>query len=234
MMALGQDPQPIKDFFREAKQKGIPPAGKSVFRLRFLASPTRILDDGSGRVGGLELEENTLVAAGTDTKARGLGKTFIMDVDTVIFAIGDKVDENLGLPVHSSAFDKNPEPLFPVEGESYEAYSSETGEPVVGVFVAGWSRNASTGLVGVARKDGTNGARAILQYLNTNPPGDPAALQKLQSYLLQLPHPVVMKEALEALNFAEKERAAALGLEEFKFTSNTEMLEAMGLLGVTP
>jgi ferredoxin--NADP+ reductase len=234
MMALGQDPQPIKDFFREAKQKGITPVSKSVFRLRFLASPTRILDDGSGRVGGLELEENTLVAAGSDTKARGLGKTFIMDVDTVIFAIGDKVDENLGLPVHSSAFDKNPEPLFPVEGESYEAYSSETGEPVVGVFVAGWSRNASTGLVGGARKDGTNGARAILQYLNTNPPGDPAALQKLQSYLLQLPHPVVMKEALEALNIAEKERAAALGLEEFKFTSNTEMLEAMGLLGVTP
>lgn len=233
MAGLGQDPQTIKDFFAEVKQKGSPATRNSRFMLHFLASPSRLLDNGEGGVGGLELEENTLVAAGEDTKARGLGTFHTLDVDTVIFAIGDKVDEDLGLPVHSSAFDKNPQPLFPIDGESYEAFSFETQQAVNGVFVAGWSRNASTGLVGIARKDGTNGARAILQYLRTNPPGNPDALDTFKKALEQLPHPIVPCEALTALESAEKDRAAVLGIEEFKFQSNTEMLDAMGLLGVT-
>jgi len=233
MTSLGQDPQIIKDFFIEVKQKGSPATHKSRFMLHFLASPSRLLDNGAGGIGGLELEENTLVAAGEDTKARGLGTYHTLDVDTVIFAIGDKVDEDLGLPVHSSAFDKNPQPLYPVDGESYEAFSSEAQKPVPGVFVAGWSRNASTGLVGIARKDGTNGARAILQFLRTNPSGNQDALGALSKVLEQLPHPVVPCEALTALESAEKDRAAMLGVEEFKFLSNMEMLEAMGLLGVT-
>jgi len=233
MSALGQDPQTIKDFFTEVKQKGSPAARKSRFMLHFLASPSRLLDNGAGGIGGIELEENTLVAAGEDTKARGLGTFHTLDVDTVIFAIGDKVDEDLGLPVHASAFDKNPQPLYPVDGESYEAFSSDAQKPIAGVFVAGWSRNASTGLVGIARKDGTNGARALLQYLRTNPSGNQDALGVLTKALDQLSHPVVPCEALAALERAEKDRAAMLGVEEFKFLSNMEMLEAMGLLGVT-
>lgn len=234
MTGLGQDPQTTKDFFNSAAQKGTPPMGKSVFQLRFLSSPSCILDDGSGRVGGLELEENTLIAAGDDTKARGLGTYHTLDVDTVIFAIGDTVDENLGLPVHWSSFDKNPQPLYPIDGASYEAYSSDAGKPVDGVFVAGWSRNASDGLVGLARRDGTMGAKAILQYLQDHPQGSAKALENLESQLFQLPHPVVPRSALAALESAEKERAAALGVEEFKFVSNTDMLDAMGLLKVAP
>ncbi|MHB0922512.1 MAG: FAD-dependent oxidoreductase [Bellilinea sp.] len=234
MTALGQDPQSAKDFFHEAKQKGIPPIGKSIFKLRFLSSPSRILDNGSGGIGGLELEENTLVASGDSTKARGLGTYHNLDVDTLIFAIGDTVDDHLGLPVHYSAFDKNPQPLYPVDGDSYEAFSSESGAVIQGVFVAGWSRNASEGLVGVARRDGTNGARAIMQYLRTNPQGNENALHNLKNNLLALSHPVVPYSALAALAIAERERAAMLGVEEFKFVSNLEMLEVMGLLGVTP
>lgn len=234
MTALGQDPQASKEFFKDAKKKGTPPIGKSVFKLRFLASPSRILDNGNGGVGALELEENTLVAVGDDTKARGLGTYHNLDVDTVIFAIGDTVDENLGLPVHWSSFDKNPEPVYPVEGASYEAFSSESGEPIKGVFVAGWSRNASDGLVGLARRDGVNGARAIQQYLKNQQRENSNAIKDLQNGLLHLPHPVVPKEALASLDAAEKERAAMLGVEEIKFISNAEMLEAMGLMGVAP
>ncbi len=88
--------------------------------------------------------------------------------------------------------------------------------------------------MGVARRDGTNGAKAIMQYLRTNPPGNPGALNNLNNRLLALSHPVVPYSALAALSAAEKERAAMLGVEEFKFISNLEMLEVMGLLGVTP
>lgn len=229
MTELGQDPQLSKNFFHEAKEKCPQPVGKTTLRMRFLSSPSRIVDDGTGRVGGLEVEENTLIAVGDDTKARGLGTHHQLDVDSVIFAIGDTVDENLGLPVHKSAFDKNPNPRYPIDGNSYEAFSSDTNEPVEGVFVAGWSRNASTGLVGIARRDGTNGAHALMQYLKDHPEGNQEAFRELQGVLLTLPHPVVPKTALPSLEVVEKERAAMLGVEEFKFISNQEMLEAMGL-----
>lgn len=234
MTALGQDPEAAKSFYHEAKQKQTPPVGKGTFSLRFLSSSTRILDNGSGGVGGLEVEENTLVADGDDVKARGLGTYHTLDVDTVIFAIGDKVDENLGLPVHSSAFDKNPNPAYPVDGESYEAYSLSEDKPIEGVFVAGWSRNASTGLVGIARKDGVNGAKAVMQYLRAGAVSRQDALANLNTALSDLPHPIVTKEALAELERIEQERAQTMGVEEFKFASNMEMLEAMGLLGVTP
>jgi len=234
MVALGQDPEAAKAFYHEARQKQTPPVGKGTFTLRFLSSPTRILDNGQGGVGGLEVEENTLIAAGDDTKARGLGTYHTLDVDTVIFAIGDKVDENLGLPMHSSAFDKNPNPAYPVDGDSYEAFSSEEGKPIQGVFVAGWSRNASTGLVGLARKDGVNGAKAVMQYLRAGAVSRPEAVSRLQAALEALPHPVVNKDALIDLERIEHEKAQTLGVEEFKFSTNPQMLEAMGLMGVTP
>ncbi len=234
MTSLGQNPVAAKAFYHEAKQKATAPIGHATFSLRFLSSPTRMLDNGSGAVGGLEVEENTLVAAGDDTKARGLGTYHILDVDTVIFAIGDKVDENLGLPVHASAFDKNPNPKYPVDGDSFEAYSKDDGRPVEGVFVAGWSRNASNGLVGLARKDGVNGSKAVMQYLRAHPLNTSDAIGKLKQAVQALSHPVVSKDALAALENAEQDRARLLGVEEFKFSSNAEMLEAMGLMGVTP
>ena len=40
----------------------------------------------------------------------------IIPADTVIFCIGDRVDEELGLPVRWNEFVKNPEPRFPVFG----------------------------------------------------------------------------------------------------------------------
>lgn len=230
MRALGQHPEVAKEFIHSAAARGVWMQSHTLFWIRFLSSPRRILDDGNGRVGGLEVEDNRLVLEDGEVKARGLGKFQVFDVDTVIFAIGDRVDENLGLPVHNFAFDKNPNPRFPIEGESYESYDSEKDQPIEGVFVAGWSRKASSGLVGVARKDGVNGARAVLQYVANLPPAAPDVLEKVHKAVERLPHPVVTKDALKLLETAEQAKMQELGVEDFKFASNQEMLEVMGLL----
>ncbi len=81
---------------------------------RVLASPVRILGDAQGRVRGLEVEETTLVRnENGGTSAWGTGKHHTLAVDTVIFAIGDRVDAGLGLPVRGIEFVKNPAPRFP-------------------------------------------------------------------------------------------------------------------------
>jgi ferredoxin--NADP+ reductase len=231
MEAVGQNVQAVKaKHFLAALPKALPSVSDTRFRFEFLASPTRILDDGEGGVGGLEVENTTLVPRNGDTAAKGLGTTRVLDVDTVVFAIGDRVDDKFGLPVKGNEFVKNPQPRYPVDGHSYEAYDPESGRPIEGVFVAGWSREASTGLVGSARKDGTNGAEAVLQYLKNAPPVSANPLAALAERLGRLPRPAFDKEAWKRLEEVEAVEAKQRGLVEFKFDSDEEMLEALGAL----
>ncbi|MBI3359627.1 MAG: FAD-dependent oxidoreductase, partial [Chloroflexi bacterium] len=123
MEAVGQDVRAVKEkYFLSALPKALPAVSETRLRFDFLASPTRMLGDAQKRMTGLEVEDNTLVASSGDVKAKGLGTKRVLEVDTVIFAIGDQVDWTFGLPVRSGAFVKNPEPCFPVDGLSYEAY----------------------------------------------------------------------------------------------------------------
>jgi ferredoxin--NADP+ reductase len=231
MESVGQDVDEAREYIHSALPKAQEPVSQTRFYLKFLSSPTMILGDETGQVCGLEIEETKLVRTNGDTKARGTGVKGIMDVDTVIFAIGDRVDDQFGLPVHWNEFVKNPEPQFPVDGISYEAYDLEQYAPLPAIFMAGWSREASSGLVGVARKDGERGARAVLQYLESLPPAGNAeeTLADLHGRLSQLGKPVITKNDVLRLEAVEKEEAERQGLEEFKFASNDEMLAAMGL-----
>ena len=171
MTAIGQDVEVAKSQILEALPKAQPSSSTTRFLFQFMASPSRLI--GEDTVTGLEVEDNVLVLKDGEVKARGTGNKRILPVDSVIFAIGDRVDETFGLPVAWNEFAKNPQPRFPVEGISYETYDPEKSEVIKDVFVAGWSRQASTGLVGYARKDGTLGSRAVLQYLQSLPKVEP-------------------------------------------------------------
>jgi ferredoxin--NADP+ reductase len=191
----------------------------------------RILGNPDGEVCGLEIEETRLVRTNGDTKAKGTGVKRVLDIDTVIFAIGDKVDEHFGLPVQWNEFVKNPNPQFPVDGISYETFDPQKNQSIDGIFVAGWSREASSGLVGLARKDGERAAKAVQQYLETLPIGAVtlASVEALKQRLFSLGKPVILKDDIFRLGTVEQAEAEKQGLEDFKFASNEEMLAAMGL-----
>jgi ferredoxin--NADP+ reductase len=231
MENVGQDVNASKDFILAGLPKALEPVSGTRFRLEFLASPTRILGDDHRRVCGLEVEDTTLVPKNGDTKARGLGTMRVLDVDTVIFCIGDRVDDRFGLPVQWNEFVKHPKPSYPVNDLSYESYNPETNQPILGVFVAGWSREASSGLVGVARKDGENGARAVLQYLENVPPikDGSEVLSKFTQSLEKKGITFVSKEDIWRLIEIEQAEAERLNLPDYKMKTNIEMLEAIGL-----
>ncbi len=228
MQSIGQDVQAAKDYILSAKLKGEDSGSPTRFLFDFLASPIRMLGDG-GLVRGLEVENTTLVAGREEPQARRLGTRRVIPVDTVVFCIGDKVDDTFGLPVRLNEYVKNPNPRFPVNGVSYEAFNPDLDVPVDRVFIAGWSREASSGLVGIARKDGENGAQAVLQYLQTQPElvGKEEAMTNLKRRLDDLGKPVVTQVELARLEAAENQIAQQKGLDEFKFSDNEEMLEAI-------
>lgn len=228
--AVGQNVNEAKEFILSTIPKGLEPVSTTRFYFDFLASPTRILGNAQGYVNGLEVENTTLVCAEGEVQAQRLGTKRILDVDTVIFCIGDKVDDAFGLPVRKNAFVKNPHPLHPMDNLSFEAYDPDLNRPIDRVFVAGWSRQASSGLVGVARKDGENGARVVLEFLQSAPKLlDPSAiLGEFTAKLNKLNKPIIRKSDLQKLVEAESNEAIKLGLPEFKYATNDEMLTAMG------
>ncbi len=232
LQAVGQDGEAAKEFILSAMDKAAETASDTRFGFRFLASPTAILGDAQGRVAGLHVENTTLeLGEDGETKSLGLGTHEVIDADTVIFCIGDRVDPCLDLPLDRwGNYAKNPHPRFPVAETSYEAHDPDDGRSMEGVFLAGWARQASTGLVGMARKDGETGATAMLAYLQTLPPtlAPKQAFYALEKLLRGQPGPVVSKTDIVKLNDVEAEKAAELGLEMFKFPTNAEMFEAIG------
>ena len=222
MQAVHQDPVTATASILEALPKALPRVSATRFRFEFLASPVQMIGGADGNLTAVEIEDNILVEANGETKARGTGNKRRLDVESVIFAIGDKVDESFGLPVEKNEFVKNPNPRFPVDGNSYET-------PFEDIFVGGWSRKASSGLVGVARKDGTNAAKAVWQYLQTKQTVEPS-LETVSEKVKSLGKPVVLKDSLKRLDVAEQAEAQKRGLEAFKFDTNEEMLQAMGLM----
>ena len=205
----------------ESLAKADPKTENAKFHFDFLASPTAMYGE-NGMLTKLEVEDNILVEKDGNISAKGTGIKRTMDVETVIFAIGDKVDDAFGLPTQWNEFVKTTEPRFPVEGISYETTTE-------GIFVGGWSRKASEGLVGYARRDGTNAGKAVFQYLQTKQFGN-ANFEAVADRMKQLNKPVILKDDIDRLEEVENEEAKKRGVEEYKFASNEEMLQAMGLV----
>lgn len=219
--AINHDLETGRQKILDSLAKADPKTSDAKFHFDFLASPIAMFGE-NGALTKLEVEDNILTEKDGKVSAKGTGVKRQLDVDTVIFAIGDKVDESFGLPTQWNEFIKSNEPRFPVDGISYES-------TVEGVFVGGWSRKASEGLVGYARKDGTNAARAVWDYLQTIQPAG-TSRDNVNKKMRGLDKPVITKEDIKRLEAVEAEEAKKRGLVEFKFASNEEMLLAMDLM----
>jgi ferredoxin--NADP+ reductase len=215
----------LTDEFTKCEQT----ASETKMGFKFLASPKRILVDGNNRVRGLEMEDNKLDPKGEDTVAVGLKQYYEFPCDAVVFAVGDKVDETVGLPYKSGMFITNPNKTGNDPDDAlFQAYDETTGKIVDGVFLAGWARKASEGLVGIAKRDGDWCAEVVNRYLATKPPGihSKVVLDRLKTILDdRKSHPVDVKNlrALEAAEKAHKSATDCIG--EFKYASNQEMIQ---------
>jgi len=230
MRSAGQDSVAAKVAFTDALQKAIEKISATRFRFEFLATPVRIMGDWMNGVTGLKVEENTLVAADGNIKARGTGNTHLIEADTIIFAIGDTVDKDFCVPVYNDSYMTVKDPRFPVDGLSYEAFNPDTNQAMERVFLAGWARQASTGLVGYARRDGENAGEAILAYLHTQPQMRDLdnVIDKFKERLSETHEHLVDKVHLARLEAAELAEAQKEGLEEYKYPTNDAMFTAMG------
>jgi ferredoxin/flavodoxin---NADP+ reductase len=139
--------------------------GNRRIHLRFLRSPVR-LTGADGRVGGIEIERNTV----DGDRVRGTGELESLDVGLVVRAIGYRAEPVPGLP-----FDER-NGIVPNEaGRVVDA-----GAVVPGEYVTGWIKRGPTGVIGTNKSDATETVRCVLADLATlpEPPApEPAALR---------------------------------------------------------
>jgi ferredoxin/flavodoxin---NADP+ reductase len=223
--ACGQECTPEKlaeatfPFLKEAQFKSVPPK----LQFRFLSSPKEIVPGPDGRIQRLVVTENILVPKGEGTAAKATDQTATLDVDTMIFAIGDKADPKLGLPMGQDGYHTLSNPTQPKE-RVFQVSQPATGAALDGMFVVGWARRASEGLVGIARNDGEAGAAKVLDYLASVSDKGAAPLEEIRLKLESNGARVVDKDDLALLGRAEAREAAKRGLPSFKWTDDATML----------
>jgi ferredoxin/flavodoxin---NADP+ reductase len=226
--ACGQECTPEKlaeatfPFLKNAELKSVPPK----LSFRFLSSPKEIVPGPDGRIAKLVVTENLLVPKGTGTSAKATDQTAELAVDTMIFAIGDRPDPKLGLPLGNEGYHTLSNPNDPKQ-RVFQVSDPATGEPLEGIFAVGWARRASEGLVGIARNDGEAGAAKVLEYLAESAEKGPASLDELRAKLESKGHRLVDKADLELLGRAEAREAAKRGLPSYHWTDDATMLSVI-------
>lgn len=225
--AIGQDISKVADDtfpILNKPESERPGPGRLLFR--FLSSPSAILTDAEGRIHRLRVDENALVQRDTSIACKATGQTAEIPVDTMIFAIGDVADPAVGLPYGSDSYLINPDTTDPARA-AYEVYDPDGCSPLEGVYVVGWARKASEGLVGIARHDAEVGAVHVLKYVESVPERQALTPQEIKQRIESRGVKVVEKSDLEYLSKAEEEQARLKGVAWFKFSDDDAMLAAI-------
>jgi ferredoxin/flavodoxin---NADP+ reductase len=202
------------------------PQGKARLRFRFLCSPQAIHADAGGRIDRLSVAENVLFERDGSIACKATEKAAQLEVDTMIFAIGDVADASLGLPYSRDSYVINPDQSDPKRA-AYELFDPQGGKVLEGMYAVGWARKASDGLVGIARHDAEVGVVHVLKYLETAGESNFGAAQ-VQNFLERKGLQVVSKPDLECLARAEEKEAQKRGVPWFKFADDDAMLAAIG------
>jgi ferredoxin--NADP+ reductase len=108
---------------------------------RFLVSPTEVLADAAGGVGGLVLEKNRLEPCPDGTvAARGTGELETLDVGMVLPAVGFAAERIPGVPYD--------EKRRIIANEDGRVVDPATRAVIPNEYVAGWARSGPRGLIG--------------------------------------------------------------------------------------
>lgn len=230
--AVGEDLAAIhKDLTKYCSAKSKEGESPTKMYFRFLSSPTEVVVE-DGRVKALRVENTELVKRGESLSAKGLGTHFDIECDSVVFAIGDRVDETLGLPCTGTEYVRNPNQDPENAGdEAYQVFDPEAGQVCEGLFVIGWSRQASDGVVGKAKQDGERGMAVVNRYLQKVTAGSAEGwedrLAKFRQLLAERGVRTIDYADVQKLESVEREESEKRGVEFFKYKTDEDMLAAI-------
>jgi ferredoxin--NADP+ reductase len=189
------------------------PEGKSRrLLIQFYRGPKELV--GGPRLDGVVLERNQLSGEAGAQKATGTGVTELVKCGVLFRSVGYR-----GVPLAGVPFDEKNGTIPNKEGRVLQ-----NGQPLSGLYVAGWIKRGPSGIIGTNKPDSFETVKALLADLPTlarcAEPSREALLALLKSRNVR----VVGYDDWRLIDAAEIERGAAVGKPREKFTSIDEML----------
>lgn len=141
------------EFLQEVAQRE--PAGKRRrIVLRFLVSPVELLGDDAGRVRAVRLVRNRLVEAGGRLSAEPTDEVEEIEAGLVFRSVGYQGVPLPGVPFH--------ERWGVVPNEAGRVLDTG-GQPIPGLYVAGWIKRGPSGVIGTNKPDAQETVAAMLE-----------------------------------------------------------------------
>jgi len=188
------------------------PAGRSRrLHLRFWQRPVAVLGD--RRVCGLRLERTRVDATGSTV---GTGETSTVEAQMVLRSVGYR-----GVPVPGAPFDVQQGRIPQERGRVLR-----DGEPVPGLYVAGWIKRGPTGVIGTNKSDANETVASLLEDAPSLPPAPESDPDAVLALLAERGVEVVLWSGWCAIEEAEIAQGRALGRERAKIVERAELLRA--------
>jgi ferredoxin/flavodoxin---NADP+ reductase len=193
-----------------------PPAGKPRrIGLRFLTSPVEL--QGSDRVEAIVVERNELVA-GEDgnLRARPTGERERIETGLVFRSIG-----YVGKPLPGVPFDPRRGTVLNADGRVLDA---DSGQPLAGVYAAGWVKRGPSGVIGTNKKCAQETTNLLLaDFAAGKLPGATGDPDELLEQLRAEGH-VVDYAGWEAIDAHERDLGGTSGRPRVKLVRRHELL----------
>jgi ferredoxin/flavodoxin---NADP+ reductase len=193
------------------------PAGKPrSIRLRFLASPLALL--GEDRVEAVELVRNELQA-----DERGRLRAVATDArETISCGIVFRSVGYHGVPIPGVPFDPASGTLANAGGRVL----GDDGEPIAGLYCAGWIKRGPSGVIGTNKKDATETVQLLLEDLHAGRLPRRAEGAGLEELLAGRDVVPVVYAGWEAIDAAERKAGEPHGRPRVKLRTWDELLAA--------
>lgn len=200
------------------------PSGKPrCLTIRFLVSPVELVGDSQGRVRALRLVRNRLCPDGKGgLRAEPTGQYEELPVGLVFRSVGYQ-----GVPIEGLPFDPK-QGVVPNQGG--RVVDPGSGEPLIGLYVAGWIKRGPTGVIGTNKPDAAETVEKMWQDLARGAflqPELPAPSEVERLVAARQPR-LVDYAGWRKIDEMETAAGARQGRPRVKFTSEEEFLAALG------
>lgn len=196
------------------------PTGKTrQVTFRFLVSPVELIGDDSGRVVAMKIVKNELYQTDKGSlRPRATDQYETIPVGLVFRSIGYR-----GVPVPDVPFYQNWGVILNEEGR---VLNSDTNQPVLGEYTAGWIKRGPSGVIGTNKPDAVETVKHMLTDLQAG-----LVLQPTRNEIEALIHArqpnVFTYNDWRKVNAIEEQRGAEQNRPRVKLTTVAEMLAAI-------
>ena len=191
--------------------------------MRFLVSPVELHDDERGAVGGMRLVKNRLYATATGTlQPKATNEFEELRVGLVFRSVGYR-----GVPLPGVPFNDDWGVILNEKGRVLDTQSKQ---PLVGQYTAGWIKRGPTGVIGTNKPDAVETVTGMLEDLARDihlrpADGSPETIERLVRE--RQPQYLSYQDWLK-LDELETRRGKETGRPRVKFTRVKDMLAALG------